>query len=215
MSVTLNDVDIVALSTTVHSTVGQGPPAYPVSWDEIFGRVERALNSHWRFTGRVSRGDKCVRVATELALDIVPAIYRHDPDTDPIEVYSFRESSRRDNFPRDHWQNGVTKNNALHTDGAFKPTVRLFKRGLCRPVRNRLLMSGFAACRRDARYRQIRPVRRRSFAIRLHRGTTTPPPAGSHLVPGSGDAAPRPRRHNGPRPTATRMRLGCRRACRP
>jgi hypothetical protein len=58
----------------------------------------------------------------------VPAIYRNDPETDPIEVYSFREQSRRDNYPRFHWQNGVTKNNALHTDGAFKPTVRLFKR---------------------------------------------------------------------------------------
>lgn len=124
----LNDVDIVALSTTVHSTVGQGPPAYPVSWDEIFSRVERALNSHWRFTGRVSRGDKCVKVATDLALDVVPAIYRHDPDTDPIEVYSFREGSRRDNYPRDHWRNGVAKNNASRTNGAFKPTVRLFKR---------------------------------------------------------------------------------------
>jgi hypothetical protein len=124
----LNDVDIVALSKSVYSTVGRGPPAYPVSWDEIFGRVERALNAHWRFQGRVSRGDKCVKVATELKLDVVPAIYRHDPETDPIEVYSFREASRRDNYPRVHWQNGVAKNNALHTDGAFKPTVRLFKR---------------------------------------------------------------------------------------
>jgi Nucleotidyltransferase domain len=124
----LNDVDIVALSKTVHSTVGRGPALYPVSWDEIFGRVERALDAHWRFNGRVSRGDKCVRVATELKLDVVPAIYRNDPETDPIEVYSFREGSRRDNYPRVHWENGTRKNSPARTDGAFKPTVRLFKR---------------------------------------------------------------------------------------
>jgi hypothetical protein len=124
----LNDVDIVALATTVHSTVGRGPAQYPVSWDEIFSRVENRLNAHHRFRGRVSRGDKCVKVDTDLALDVVPAIYRDDPDTDPIEVFSFREGSRRDNYPRVHWENGVTKNDRLHTDGAYKPTVRLFKR---------------------------------------------------------------------------------------
>lgn len=124
----LNDVDIVALSKTTHSTVGRGPPSNPVSWDEIFGRVERALDSHWRFAGRVSRGDKCVKVDTDLALDVVPAIYRQHPNYDPVEVYSFREASRRDNYPRLHWENGVDKNSEERTDGTFKPTVRLFKR---------------------------------------------------------------------------------------
>jgi hypothetical protein len=123
----LNDLDIVALSKSVHSTVGQGPAQYPVTWEEIFGRVERALGGHHRFRGLVKRGDKCVKVATQLNLDVVPAIYREDPTTDPIEVYSFREGSRRDNYPRQHWQRGADKNSGLRTDGAFKPTVRLFK----------------------------------------------------------------------------------------
>lgn len=122
----LNDVDIVALATTVHSTRGGPPATNPVSWDEIFARVERRLNDHYRFLALLERGDKCIKVDTELALDVVPAIYRADPDFDPIEIYSFRERSARDNFPRDHWDNGVEKNKA--TDGAYKPTVRLFKR---------------------------------------------------------------------------------------
>lgn len=124
----LNDVDIVALAETVHSTVGRGPARHPVTWDEIFRRVERRLNRHPRFAGLLERGDKCIRIDTSLSLDVVPAIYRDDPDYDPIEVYSFRESRRRDNYPRDHRVNGVTKNDGNHTGGAFKPTVRLFKR---------------------------------------------------------------------------------------
>lgn len=124
----LNDVDIVALSKTVHSTVDRGPALYPVTWEEIFSRVERRLRTYQRFAGLVKRGDKCVKVNTSLSLDVVPAIYRESPDWDPIEVYSFREARRRDNYPRRHWENGVSKNSAARTNGAFKPTVRLFKR---------------------------------------------------------------------------------------
>jgi hypothetical protein len=124
----LNDVDIVALSETVHSTRGGPPPTNPVTWDEIFWRVEYQLGQDSRFAGRIQRADKCVRVATDLALDVVPAIYRDDPETDPIEIHSFRTSRNRDNYPRDHWSNGVDKNDVMHTDGTFKPTVRLVKR---------------------------------------------------------------------------------------
>lgn len=124
----LNDVDIVALAKNVHSTVDSGPALHPVSWDEIFSRVETRLDSHWRFAGLLERGDKCVKVGTELSLDVVPAVYRYHPDIDPIEVYSLRDASRRDNFPRDHRENGVIKNDEAHTNGAYKPTVRLFKR---------------------------------------------------------------------------------------
>lgn len=124
----LNDVDVVALSKTVHSTVDRGPAQYPVTWDEIFSRVERRLDAHPRFAGLLERGDKCIKVDTSLSLDVVPAIYRDAPDYDPIEVYSFRDRRRRDNYPRDHWESGVAKNDDSRTDGAFKPTVRLFKR---------------------------------------------------------------------------------------
>jgi hypothetical protein len=124
----LNDVDIIALSKTVHSTVDRGPALYPVTWDEIFSRVERRLDAYPRFAGLLERGDKCIKVDTSLSLDVVPAIYRAAPDYDPIEVYSFRERRQRDNYPRDHRENGVAKNDELHTDRAFKPTVRLFKR---------------------------------------------------------------------------------------
>lgn len=122
----LNDVDIVALSTTIHSTRGGPPPTNPVSWDEIFGRVEELLDDHPTFIGLFERGDKCIKVDTALALDVVPAIYRTDPDDDPIEIYSFREGAARENYPRDHRERGVAKNK--RTDGAYKPTVRLLKR---------------------------------------------------------------------------------------
>jgi hypothetical protein len=59
--------------------------------------VETRLDAHPRFAGLLERGDKCVKVDTSLSLDVVPAIYRHHRDYDPIDVYSFREASRRDN----------------------------------------------------------------------------------------------------------------------
>lgn len=142
----LNDLDVVALSTTTH-TVESGVAKHPVSWNEIFARVERALDAHPRFHGHVSRGDKCVKVATpELALDVVPAIYRGDASTDPIAIYSFREGSRRDNYPRDHYSNGVLKNASNHTDGAFKPTVRLFKRWVRDSFDARVAPSFYVEC---------------------------------------------------------------------
>jgi len=44
----LDNVDIVGLATTVHSTRGGPPATNPLTWDEIFGRVERRLASDSR-----------------------------------------------------------------------------------------------------------------------------------------------------------------------
>jgi hypothetical protein len=123
----LNDVDIVALAKTVRSTRGGPPATNPISWEEIFQRVEDALDADWMFTGLVSRGDKCVKVDTDLSLDVVPAIHTGVEESDPVSIYSFREGRSRDNYPRDHFDAGVDKNGILRTDGAFKPTVRMLK----------------------------------------------------------------------------------------
>jgi hypothetical protein len=128
----LNDVDVVALAKSVHSTKRDNVPATnPVSWDEIFARVERRLEAHWKFLALWERGDKCIHIDTDLPLDVVPAIYHWHHDIDPIHIYSFREADSRENYPRDHWEAGVEKNNDDHTKGLFKPTVRLFKRWAC------------------------------------------------------------------------------------
>ena len=78
-------------------------------------------------SGRVSLGDKCVKLEGSLNADIVPAISRTAYSTvDPVIVYSRRERAERPNYPRTHYNNGVAKQRA--TKDAYKPTVRLFKR---------------------------------------------------------------------------------------
>jgi hypothetical protein len=78
--------------------------------------------------GRVSRGDKCITISGTPSADVVPAIRTGAITSDPIAIYSFRQRSERDNYPRIHYARGVDKNKALRTNGAYKPTVRLFKR---------------------------------------------------------------------------------------
>jgi hypothetical protein len=117
-----NDVDIMALSR------GRGSPQYDFQWDELFGAIERALRSSYQITGRVSRGDKCITISGTPSADVVPALRKGAITSDPIAIYSFRERTERDNYPRLHYARGVDKNKPLRTHGAYKPTVRLFKR---------------------------------------------------------------------------------------
>lgn len=123
----INDVDIVAVRRTVVSTVFSTERySTIVPWEDLFGRIERALNATTRFRGKVTRGDKCVKVEETWSADVIPAVrIRPTADEDPIAVFSFRESKERQNWPRVHYNNGVAKQKA--TDGRFKPMVRMLK----------------------------------------------------------------------------------------
>ncbi len=123
----INDVDIVALRRGTRSSYFTGStPTFPVTWEEIFGEVQRTLESSWLYRGKTERGDKCITINTGFHADVVPAVYIDSEAADPIAIYSFRDASERKNFPRDHYRNNVEKQD--RTDGAYKPTVRMFKR---------------------------------------------------------------------------------------
>lgn len=123
----VDDVDIVALYRDVRSTAyGYASTGSSITWDELFSRIERKLQSDYRYVGRWQRGDKCIRLNAGIKVDIVPAVYVTDVAYDPIAIYSFRALSERQNWPRLHYENGARKSG--RTSGAFKQTVRLYKR---------------------------------------------------------------------------------------
>jgi hypothetical protein len=123
----MNDVDIVAVSRNLVSRAFSGTTGGDgVAWPEIFARVERKLQSDARYAGRWTREDKCIRLNTEIKIDIVPAVRIADAAADPISIYSFRAAQERRNWPRGHYEAGARKSGL--TSGAYKQTVRLFKR---------------------------------------------------------------------------------------
>jgi hypothetical protein len=123
----MNDVDIVVVARTIVSSRFSGIVSETsVSWEEIFGRIERALDSDSRYRGKWRRNDKCIRLNTDIKIDIVPAVYIGKVETDPIAIYSFRTRTEKRNWPRQHYDAGAAK--SLRTNGAFKQSVRLFKR---------------------------------------------------------------------------------------
>jgi len=123
----IDDVDIVALQNGIVSgTFGSSLPGRTiVTWESIFSVIERQLATNSDLRGRISRGDKCVKVSGDLAADIVPAIRITAPEDDPVAIYSWREGSERKNYPRVHYANNVDKHE--RTVQRYKPTVRMIK----------------------------------------------------------------------------------------
>lgn len=123
----MNDVDVVAVSRNLVSTHFTGTtPTSGVPWTEIFSRIEQKLQADPRYQGKWSREDKCIRLNTGVKIDIVPAVRIGEANADPIAIYSIRASRERKNWPRGHFDAGAGKSS--RTSGAFKQTVRLFKR---------------------------------------------------------------------------------------
>ena len=117
----INDVDIVALYDPWRS------PATDADWNKLFSRIAAILRNSWRVSGSVKINDKCVTLSGTLKADIVPAIsHTTYSSTDPLLIYSRRTRKERPNYPRTHYDNGVTKQSA--TNDNYKATVRLFKR---------------------------------------------------------------------------------------
>jgi hypothetical protein len=123
----MNDVDIVAVSKNLVSTHFTGNPVTNgVPWTDIFTRIEQKLQADTRYQGKWTREDKCIRLNTGVKIDIVPAVRIGEANTDPIAIYSFRASGERKNWPRGHYDAAAAKSG--RTSGAFKQTVRTFKR---------------------------------------------------------------------------------------
>lgn len=118
---TMNDVDVLTVSRHAKHDWYRAP-----NWPEIFSGIERKLESDRRYAGKWTRKDKCIRLATEVSIDVVPAVHHGDPIADPISVYSFSTGTMRKNWPRGHHDAAAKKSAA--TNGAFKQTVRLYKR---------------------------------------------------------------------------------------
>jgi hypothetical protein len=117
----INDVDIVARRRMTNA------PLSPAQWENLFNTIASKLGSSYRVSGTVSIGDKCVKLnGMALNADIVPAVAIGDFEKDPIAIWSRRKEKDRPNYPRTHYNNGVSQHKATYQ--AFKPTVRLFKR---------------------------------------------------------------------------------------
>lgn len=116
----MNDVDIVALWRSAKPNFWGS-----YDWPALFGAIERKLEADARYRGKWKRHDKCITLSTSANIDIVPAAPEAGLDSDPVLIYSFRESEPRKNWPRLHFQNGARKSEA--TNGRFKQMVRLFK----------------------------------------------------------------------------------------
>jgi hypothetical protein len=119
----INDVDIVARHK------GTNAPLTPAQWESLFNLIAARLRASHRISGTVRIGDKCVNLTSStggLDADVVPAVAIGNLARDPIAIYSRRARQERPNYPRTHYQNGVSKQ--ARTANAYKATVRLFKR---------------------------------------------------------------------------------------
>lgn len=123
----INDVDIIAMRLGTYS--GEHSPHVfdeRIPWEQIFTEIEAKLAQQSRYSWRMDRAHKCIKITGPFNVDVVPAVkVDHDHTTDPISIYSFEDSRERVSHPRTHYENGVEKNSL--TDGTYKSTVRMFK----------------------------------------------------------------------------------------
>ncbi|KYK34927.1 MAG: hypothetical protein AYK18_13540 [Theionarchaea archaeon DG-70] len=114
--------------------------AYPNAaylWEHFRADVLQALENYYGTSG-ISEGNKSLKVAGNsgrLPADVVVCLQyrgyqyfrsRYDEQyVEGIVFYSFRENQWILNFPKQHYNNGVTKNE--ETNGWYKRTVRVFK----------------------------------------------------------------------------------------
>jgi len=133
------DVDVVALLTSSFcSNLSQeqkmqlnlSPASY--NWMNFRNDVLNALKEHY---GSIAEGNKSVKISGgngRLPADVVVCVlyrkYRSLNANDYVEGMCFwsRNDDRRIiNYPKIHYENGVTKNSK--TNGGFKQTVRVIK----------------------------------------------------------------------------------------
>jgi hypothetical protein len=146
-----SDVDVVvelrstfysetsALSLNDKSNYDRAFSPAPYGIDAIRADVHQALARHFG-AGAVTNGDKALKVAASsgrLPADVLPCAQWRNYVAFPtfgspswvegVVFWTQRDTRRVVNYPKVHYQNGVSKNSAWRTNGEFKPNVRVLK----------------------------------------------------------------------------------------
>jgi hypothetical protein len=116
------------------------------SWDDFKTDVLQSLESYYG-ADIIFEGNKSIKVAKgsgRLASDVVACVqFRKYKRFISAVNYEYVEGiqfwAKNDcrwivNFPKRHYENGVSKNSQAKTNGLFKPTVRVFKNARCRLI---------------------------------------------------------------------------------
>lgn len=128
---------------------GAFPSSSPYTWENFRSDVLSALKAYFGALS-ITEGDKALKVAQQsgrLPADVVVCLelrkYEYfytlgsNKYAEGIKFFTRREPRTIINFPKEHYKNGVAKNDKTRTNEKFKPTVRMFKN-----ARNRLVDTG-------------------------------------------------------------------------
>lgn len=105
------------------------------TWNEFRAEVVKALISYYGASQVDTSKNKSIKLlanSNRLAADIVPcAKYRkysnYSVIAEGITFWTMNNGTQIINYPKIHKENGIIKNDEKHTNGWFKPTVRIFK----------------------------------------------------------------------------------------
>lgn len=118
----INDIDIVAVRTN----------NIPYLWEDIFNDIQNKISSFTFYNGKVTKGNKCVKLVLQnKKVDVVPAVRQdiyngqRNSFNEPIQVFNRANQIVINNYPKTHYDNGVKKNKS--TNGNYKKCVRLMK----------------------------------------------------------------------------------------
>jgi hypothetical protein len=133
------DVDDSALSASEKDLLRSSCSREPYLWDEFRADALQALEACYG-TSNVWETTRSLRVGggpERLRADIVACLQyrkyerfrsmRDQRYSEGITFYAFKENRWLTNFPKIHYENGVSKNSQRRTRGRYWPTVRVFK----------------------------------------------------------------------------------------
>ena len=139
-----SDVDVVAqLNLTIYQEVSAlspldqlavGLPPTSYRWEHFRDDLYRSLCDAYGAVSVVP-SHNCIKVkggSGRLPADVVPSILHrrytgYTTWVDGIWFYSVSNGGPVVNYPKQHYDNGVSKNGVFQTQGWYKPTVRIFK----------------------------------------------------------------------------------------
>jgi hypothetical protein len=137
-----SDVDIIVEDTRLYyhnlsSEEFQRLHLTPGSHTHLDFRNEliSALQSYFGSSAVDTSGTKAIKVdgnGTRLRADVLPAHEYHQYEDEALQVkgiafFTHPAGDQITNYPRQHIDNGQTKNGTYRTSGFYKPTVRMFK----------------------------------------------------------------------------------------
>lgn len=131
--------DLSALSPTEKAAYNNTYAIADYQWGDFRADVLEALRRYYG-SAAIQEGNKSIKVVAgsgRLAADVVPALlykkFYSFSSTNPddfvpgIKFYDRSDNRQIINFPRPHYDNGVSKNMQIRTSGRYKPAVRMFK----------------------------------------------------------------------------------------